>query len=681
MLFAIHVLAFAVVTCCAVYMTAKVLLARAAYVRLGRPFRSGPPPRQRLRTTLADVFGQGKLLKDARSGVMHVVMFYGFIVLQFGAVELIVKGLVYGWELPFGSAHRYFSLVQEITVFLVLLAVYYAFHRRYVEKLKRLKRGFKAGIVLIFISALMVTVVLSLAFEAISLGKEPTVYAPLSSLIAMAFGQMGEQAAKAMFYVFWWLHLIALLAFAVYVPQSKHAHLVFAPLNIFWKRTEPPGKLSHIDLEDETAEEFGVGRTEQFRGDQLLDLYACVECGRCTSMCPAAISGKTLSPMHLIMNIRDHHTAKAAAVTSRSPWMPASLFGPEEKDLADRRLVGEVITEEELWACTTCRNCEDQCPVGNEHVDMIVDMRRYLVLTEGSMPGELSRTFQNIERQSNPWGLNRNDRIRWREGLEDIAPTVDETEEFEYLFFVGSMGSYDNRSIKVARAVATLLHLAGVKLAILGNREKNSGDVARRAGNELLFQQLAAENIETFETYNVRKIVTICPHTYNTFRNEYPEYGLKAEVIHHTELLHRLVREGRLKPERILKERIVYHDSCYLGRYNGIYEQPREILASIPGVELAEMERNRENGMCCGAGGGMMWIEERQGSRVNVLRTRQALEVSPTLIASGCPYCLTMLGDGVKSEEAESRVRVMDIAEILLTAVQPDPGPEPDSAR
>ncbi|GAB7389344.1 (Fe-S)-binding protein [Bacillaceae bacterium] len=719
MLSFLNFLAFLIATGYAAYLVAHVLYSRYTFIKLGKPANLKKDIKARINEVLIQVFGQKKLLKDKKSGIMHVVMFYGFIILQFGAIELIVRGLLKGWEIPLGRAHKYFSLLQEITVLLVLLAVAYAYYRRYIEKLKRLKRDFKAGLVLIFISTLMLSVILSLGFEAVWLDREPSIFAPLSSLIVLSFSGIGETAAKGLFYLFWWAHLLILLAFAVYVPQSKHAHLLFAPINIFLKKLDPPGKLSTIDFEDETIEEYGVGRIEQFRQDQLIDLYACVECGRCTSMCPAAGTGKMLSPMDLIVKMRDHLTEKGAAITSRTPWMPAFVFpnsrgnqlalmagkskdseqignvaesltaddaigsdmrsggafsetaatGENLKPISDIHLIGDVITEQELWACTTCRNCEDQCPVANEHVDMIIDMRRYLVLTEGKIPSELTRTYQNIERQGNPWGLNRNDRINWRKGIEDIVPTVNETNDFEYLFYVGSMGSYDQRNIKVAQATAKLLHLAGVKFAILGNEEKNSGDVARRTGNEFLFQQLAMENIAVFQKHQVKKIVTCDPHAYNTFKNEYPEFGLDAVVLHHTELLYQLLKEGRLKPTKQVKERITYHDSCYLGRYNEIYNQPREILKAIPGVELVEMNRNRENSMCCGAGGGLMWMEEKEGKRVNIERAEQALSVQPTIISSACPYCLIMMGDGIKAKEVEDKIQTMDIAEILLQAV------------
>jgi Fe-S oxidoreductase len=406
-------------------------------------------------------------------------------------------------------------------------------------------------------------------------------------------------------------------------------------------------------------------------------------------MCPASGTGKMLSPMELITKMRDHLTEKGAAVTSRTPWMPSFAFAQTKANqlamqaseiaatsespaaVYEKSLIGDVITEQELWACTTCRNCEDQCPVMNEHVEKIIDMRRYLVMTEGSMPAEAQRALNNIERQGNPWGINRKDRMKWIEGLngEYEVPTVKQVEEFEYLFWVGSMGSFDLRSQKISQAFVKLMHEAGVKFAVLGNEEKNSGDTARRIGNEFLFQQLAQENIALFEGYEVKKIVTCDPHAFNTFKNEYPEFGLKAEVYHHSELLAQWVKEGRLKPTKEVKERITYHDSCYLGRYNEIYDKPRVILEAIPGVEILEMKRSGCDSMCCGAGGGLMWMEEHEGSRINVTRTEQALEVNPTAIASACPYCLTMMNDGVKMKEKEDEIKTRDVAEILADAI------------
>lgn len=694
----------------------KAVYRRYSYLRLGQPFDFKRPSRDRLGVFLAEVFGQRKLLKDWKSGVMHLVVFYGFIVLQFGALDLIFKGLSGGVPLPI-PGYDAFGLIQETTAALVLIAMGYAAFRRYVERLPRLKRGWKPSLVIFFIFFLMLSVLLSLAFERLWHEQAASASAPISSLIASAIAGMPAGAAHAAFYVCWWAHLFILLAFLVYVPQSKHFHILAAPVNLWFRRREPAGRLRKLDLEDETAESFGAGRIEDFTRKQMLDFYACVECGRCTNVCPASNTGKALSPMHLITKLRDHLMEKGAAVTSKSPWVPEFAFagrppsalrmapgsaGPDWSEpasaavtdirptldwqksswtaqqklpAADLNLIGDVITEEEIWACTTCRNCEDQCPVGNEHVDKIVDLRRHLVLMEGSMPYEGQRAMQNIERQGNPWGLSRNDRAAWTGEIEGIAvPTVKDNPGFEYLFFVGSMGSYDLRSRKVSRAFVRLLHEAGVSFAILGNEEKNSGDTPRRLGNEMLFQQLCSDNIATFRKYGVRKIVTACPHTYNTLKHEYPDFGLEGvEVLHHTELLDRLVRSGRLKPAREVKERVTFHDSCYLGRYNGVYDPPRDVLRAIPGVELVEMERTRANGMCCGAGGGRMWMEETAGKRVNEARVAQALRTNPTVIGSACPYCLTMMEDGTKLTESDSRVKARDVAELLAQSIFGEP--------
>ncbi|MDQ0898655.1 (Fe-S)-binding protein [Paenibacillus sp. V4I7] len=668
----IQFLIFLAVTGFAVYLFGRVVYHRYLYIRLGKSVNLKTEAKARLKEFAIQVFGQTKLLKDKKSGIMHIVIFYGFIILQLGALDLILKGLI-GHGLPM-PGYDYFTLMQEVTVALILLAMGYATYRRYVEKLKRLKRGWKPSIVIFFIFFLMLSVVVSGGFEQIKEGMETSAFAPISSLFAAAFSGMSHTAATVGFYISWWMHLLILLSFLIYVPQSKHFHIITAPINILLRRTEPTGKLASLDLEDEEAESFGVGKIEDFTQKQMLDFYSCVECGRCTNVCPANTTGKMLSPMHLITKLRDHLTEKGAAITSKSPWVPAFAFaGPTTQNPLEVELIGGVITEEELWACTTCRNCEDQCPVGNEHVDKIIDLRRHLVLTQGIMPHDGQRALQNIERQGNPWGISRNDRVKW---VKEVDPddelgvrTVKENPEFEYLFFLGSMGAYDNRSRKITHSFVKLMKEAGVTFAILGNEEKNSGDTPRRMGNEFLFQQLCADNIATFQKYKVQKIVTTCPHTYHTFKNEYPEFGLTADVFHHTELLDLWVKEGRLKPQHEVRERITYHDSCYLGRYNEVYEEPRNVLRAIPGVELVEQARSRENSMCCGAGGGMMWMEETAGTRVNVARTEQLLSVKPTVISSACPYCLTMVEDGTKLKEVEEQVKARDIAEILALSV------------
>lgn len=690
----VNLIAAILVTAYAVYLFAYVVKTRIEYIKLGKKTEFDHRVKERLNKIWVYVFGQQKLLKDKKSGIYHVIFFYGFILVQFGAVDFIWKGIAPGSHLPLGPVYPGFTFFQEIVSLLILFAVGWAFYRRYIEKLVRLKRNFKAGLVLLFIGSLMISVLAGNGMDII--WHEPSISwtwnEPVASAIAVALTGIGKTAAVTVFYIFWWIHLLVLLTFLVYVPQSKHAHLIAGPANVYLNRLDHKGKLHPINFEDESQQSFGVGKIEDFTQLQLVDLYACVECGRCTNMCPATGTGKMLSPMDLIVKLRDHLTNYGASVTSKQPWVPAFAFqntkgnqlalaakneGSIEAAAAvdyNPSLIGDVITEEEIWACTTCRNCEDQCPVMNEHVDKIIDLRRYLVLTEGKVAPDAQRVMQNIERQGNPWGLNRKDRENWRDAREDVhVPTVKEMkkagEEFEYLFWVGSMGSFDNRSQKIALSFAKLLNEAGVKFAILGNKEKNSGDTPRRLGNEFLFQELAQQNIAEFEKIGVRKIVTIDPHAYNVFKNEYPDFGFKAEVYHHTELLAKLVREGKLRPKYEVNETITFHDSCYLGRYNDVFDPPRDILKSIKGVKLVEMERNRETGMCCGAGGGLMWTEEDTGQRINVARTEQALAVRPTVISSGCPYCLTMLSDGTKAKEVEETVATLDIAEILERAV------------
>lgn len=715
-------IAFVVILGYALYAFGKVVYVRYRYMQLGKSVTFSDW-KERWKVALRQVFGQTKILKDRKSGWGHVFIFYGFIVLQFGALEIIVKGFIEGFQWPIGPLHPWFRLSQEFTVLAIFASVGYTGYRRFVEKLRRLKRGQKQTILYWLLFSLMFTVLFSLTSEKIWLGEPNSVFSPITSMLATLFAGVGTQAAYGLFYTFWWMHLLILLAFLIYVPQSKHEHLLFAPFNILLSKMGPPGKPTSIDFTDETAEEFGINKVEDFSKEQLLDLYSCVECGRCTNMCPGADTGKMLSPMHLMTKMRDHLTEKGEKLTGHAPWAPGRMLGtpigmahemtevpyasgepegfhpredwhtdisptmhrqeavwqPQTKDIEDISLIGDVVSEQELWACTTCRNCEDQCPVGNEHLGLIYGMRRYLVMTEGRMPEEMKRTLTNIERQGNPWGLSRKEREDWRNNRDDIeVPTVKELEKkgetFEYLYWVGSMNSYDNRNQKIAMSFAKVMNEASIPFAILGNKEKNSGDTPRRIGNEFLFQDLAAKNIETFKKYGIKKIITTDPHAFNVFKNDYPEFGLEGvEVYHHTQMIDQWIKEGRIRLENRVDERVVYHDSCYIGRYNGIYDAPRNILQAIPGVELVEMDRNKEDAMCCGAGGGMMWTEEDEGTRVNTTRVRQALDGDPTVIGSNCPYCLTMMGDGIKHFDKDEEVRELDLVEMVEMAMPERP--------
>nr|WP_106783453.1 4Fe-4S dicluster domain-containing protein [Lysinibacillus timonensis] len=687
---------FIAVVLYAVGLFIYLLKTRLQYVRLGKKEEFNESVRQRLEKVLVNVFGQSKLLKDPKSGLIHVFFFYGFILVQLGAIDFIWKGLAPGAHLPLGPLYTVFTLFEEMVALVILFAVCWAFYRRYIEKLVRLKRGWKSGLVLMFIGGLMLSTLIGNGMSLIWQGHGFTGSEPIASAIAAIFGFLSPTAAAVVFYIMWWVHLLILVTFLVYVPQSKHFHLIAGPINVYMNRFDRTGTLRPLNFEElENVEDedeiptFGVGRIQDFTQKQLIDLYACVECGRCTNMCPATGTGKMLSPMDLIVKLRDHLTNTGAVVTKKKPWVPASFFvntkgnqlaiaagaeGAVIDNIYSPSLIGDIITEEEIWACTTCRNCEDQCPVMNEHVDKIIDLRRYLTMTEGKVNPDAQRAMNNIERQGNPWGLNRKEKENWRDLDSSVyIPTVKEakksSEGFDYLFWVGSMGAFDSRSQKIALSFARLMNEAGVKFAILGNKEKNSGDTPRRLGNEFLFQELATANIEEFEKNDVKKIVTIDPHAYNIFKNEYKDFGWEGEVYHHTELLFDLIEQGRLTLNHRVNETIVFHDSCYLGRYNDVYDAPREILKSIPGVKLVEMERNRETAMCCGAGGGLMWMEEHVGNRINVARTEQAIETNASIISSGCPYCLTMLSDGTKAKEVEDQIGTYDVVELLERSV------------
>src|SRR5690625_3150479 len=482
----INLFAFIAITLYGLFLFAKAVSTRVAYIKLGKKAAFDLALKERLKDIWVIVFGQSKLLKDKKSGIIHVMMFYGFILVQFGAIDMFVKGLAPGKHLPFGTFYPGFTFFQELVTLAILVAVVWAFYRRYIEKLVRLKKGFYAGLVLIFIGTLMVSVLFGNGMLQVWQGEAATWTEPVASLIALAFGWLPSTAAMVLFFIFWWIHTITILAFLVYIPQSKHAHLIAAPVNVFLSK-RVPGKLKTISFDfDEDSEEefaFGVGKIEDFDQRQMLDFYACVECGRCTSVCPAATTGKMLSPMDIMIKLRDHLNEKGAEITGKTPLVPAYAFnnqGPNKYAQMDREeataqmnqisMIGDIITEEELAGCTTCRNCEDACPVMNEHVGQIIDMRRYLVMTEGKMDPEAQRAVMNIERQGNPWGLSKKDRIKWRELDEEAyIPTVKELKkegkEFEYLFWVSSMGSYDSRSQKIALAFAKLMNKAGVSFA------------------------------------------------------------------------------------------------------------------------------------------------------------------------------------------------------------------------
>jgi Fe-S oxidoreductase len=619
------------------------------------------------------VLGQARTIREP-AGLLHFFVFWGFIVLQFETVEYMIQGFFphfHGSDVIGLSAANGIMFIQDMMGLMVALAICALFVRRFIIRPQHAIATLDALIIQGLILGLMVTKFLAngghiaVAPNVAELGWDLR-YTPVATWTAdVVFGGTlrGISApgwSEALIFVSYVLHLGIVAFFANWVPRGKHMHVITAMPNVFFRKLEPQGALYPIDLENEDAESFGAGKLEDLSWKQLLDAYTCTECGRCEHYCPAYNTGKSLNPMMIIHKVQDHMREKGLHVTRK---------GGEDNYPP---LAGGIISAEELWACTTCGACVSNCPVFIEHVDTIVDMRRYLTLTEAEFPPELGPFFRNIENASNPWGLPRAKRGDWRQGLEFEIPLLSECEEKpEYLFFVGCSGSFDDRQKKVTSALARLLNAAGVSYAILGKEEGCTGDPARRVGNEYLYWQCATENIETMNGYGVTKVVTSCPHCFHTIAKEYPQLGGNYEVVHHTHLLSQLIEDGKLQLRPgATQQRITYHDSCYIGRWNSDYDKPRAILQAIDSVDLVEMDKNRRTAMCCGAGGGRMWMEEDAGQRVNVARADQALEKAPDIVAVGCPFCMTMLTDGVAHRGADDRVQTRDIAEILIEHVR-----------
>ena len=612
------------------------------------------------------------------AGLLHTMIFWGFLVLQVRTFNFLLEGFHHkaSFASIFGVGYTAFLPVMDFFNVIVVVGVLLAAFQRIFIRPERLTLNVDAWFILFLTSFLMITDVMTNSLE-IFLERGDT-----DALSFWAFGManlwdtvgMSRNTAEALHTVWWFLHLFDFLTFLVYLPISKHSHILTAPANVFFRRLTPTGVLQPIENIEE-QEVFGVGKVKDFSWKQMMDFYTCTECGRCEIVCPASSTGKDLSPkkiMHDMRSVVEQDVRQLSGVT-------AAAGGAEPLNLID------AVSFNSIWDCVNCGACQEACPVFIEHVPALMDMRRFLVMDEAKMPETAASTLMQLEQRGHPWPGAAFTRTSWMEEMDFEIPKFDGSQE--YLFWVGCTGALVERNIKVTQALARLLHEAGITFGCLGEEETCSGDPARRLGNEYLYQIQAGQNIETWKAKGVQKVVTTCPHCFNTMKNEYPQFDGHFEVRHHTEVLDELVKAGRLKPTKELDEKITYHDSCFLGRHNNIYDEPRDVVKAIPGVELMEIEGNcREKGFCCGAGGGHMWMEESKGERINNTRCGQAqasaAESGSKIVAANCPFCIQMFDDGFPSIERDEskQMKTYDVAELLEMSVLGKPnGSKPEA--
>jgi Fe-S oxidoreductase/nitrate reductase gamma subunit len=642
-----------------VLVLAVALFAFSCYRRFGLVLKGRPENRfnaffKRCWNMLYYAFGQRRVVKKP-FGINHFVLFWAFMILLISNAEFLLNGLapdvISFSRLPNGA---YFTLVYifDIMSVLALLAVILAIIRRFTFPPPYTEaRSRDAFVILGLVAGLMIAYFGMHASEIAAGTERAAGYMPISNfgaaLIPSGAGGL-DTAAR----VFWWVHAVILLSFLNYLPYSKHMHVLTSIPNCFFKSLEKVKTQPREEFKKDNT--FGVGKVEQFTWKGLFDSYSCTECGRCSDACPATFTDKPLQPRLLI------HDIKVNLLKNGKPGgnKALSLVGGEGEGS---------VAEEVIWECTTCGACMEVCPVFIEHVPRIVDMRRYLVEMKAKFPEELLTLFENMEQRSNPWGMAPAERIKW---AADISVKPFEVGKTDYLFYVGCAGAFDARNRSTTLSLARILNKSGITWGTLGRDEMCCGDSLRRLGNEYVFDRMAKQNVKTFQEKGIKKIITQCPHCFSTLKNDYQQYGVKLEVIHHTEFINKLIQEGNLKLNAAQTlGNVVFHDSCYLGRYNEIYDAPRRVIAAATGKAPTEMERNRDKGFCCGAGGGRMWMEEKGGKLINVARVEEALAKKPETICVACPYCMTMFDDGLKDKEVADKVQVLDLAEIVARAL------------
>ncbi|HWZ72008.1 MAG TPA: (Fe-S)-binding protein [Casimicrobiaceae bacterium] len=629
-------------------------------------------PLARFHTVLVKGFLQSRMVaREWKPGLMHAVIFLGFMTLLMRKVQLLVIGYDETFVYP-GLAGGVFASFKDLIEFAVLAAVGYALWRRLAKKPARLERNREALVILSLIAAIMVTDFLFDGFRfALRVPADTGIahersFAFAGDAIARMFSGLSKDQLEAGYQGSYWAQMLTVLTFLVILPIGEHFHIVTALPALFFRRGGPANRVPTLDLDaimsgnDAGEMKIGVRTARDLSWKDGLDAFTCTECGRCKDACPTFLTGKPLSLKWVYDSLKEHLLEERNVIVAGD-------------DAALPPLVGGVIAPETLWACTTCGYCEAACPIELEHLPRFYRMRQHQVLMEGAFPHELKAVFNAYDVQSNPWGLPADTRGNWAQGLSvPVVQTPEEVQALEYLFYVGSAESFDPRAQKIAVAFVKILKHAGVRFGILGARETSTGECVRRAGNEMLFQQLAGVLVETLNGLGVTRIVTCDPHAFNTLKNEYPEFGGHYEVVHHTQLIANLIAEGRARVDRVF-ERVIYHEPCYLARHNGEYEAPRAIIAHLTRDAPLEFELRREKSMCCGAGGARMWMDEKIGRRINVARVEQALPSQPSVIATACPYCATMLSDGTKALGREPEIATRDIAELVADALTADP--------